>query len=182
MNCPVRNPKAEVVTEIKTEYCFIQNTLYRKDGRCGSNFKLSNGTAAQCDPESQFPCCSEFGYCGATQEHCDCPNCIDYGNGKELLSKDTSFETNTLYRKDGRCGCDFKLSNGTAAQCDPESVFPCCSEFGYCGVTQEHCDCSNCIDYRKGKELLPKYTSFQTSYQRKSQWIFNKILGIQVPY
>ena len=113
MNCPVRNPKAEVVTEVKTEYCFIQNTLYRKDGRCGSNFKLSNGTAAQCDPESQFPCCSEF---------------------------------------------------------------------GYCGVTQEHCDCSNCIDHRKGKELLPKYTSFQTSYQTRNQWTYNKIFGIQAPY
>ena len=38
----------------------------RADKRCGAAFNN-----AECDPDSEEPCCSRFGYCGATRKHCD---------------------------------------------------------------------------------------------------------------
>ena len=58
------------------------------------------------------------------------------------------------YRGDGRCGTNFAGADGLEAECPPFGVFPCCSEFAHCGVTQEHCNCQNCIDYRRGILIL----------------------------
>ena len=55
------------------------NAIIRKDGRCGSSFKLDDGSLSECDPYSAFQyCCSEFGYCGDSSNHCDCTACVDY--------------------------------------------------------------------------------------------------------
>ncbi|XP_050728616.1 neuropilin-2-like isoform X2 [Eriocheir sinensis] len=55
---------------------------WRADGRCGVNFPLGNGwdQPAECDPASDRPCCSDYGYCGNSLSHCGCPDCIDYRN------------------------------------------------------------------------------------------------------
>ena len=47
------------------------------------------GPYAECDPESENPCCSPFGYCGDTDEHCKCNACIDYRspNSSQFLGK-----------------------------------------------------------------------------------------------
>jgi len=52
------------------------------------------------------------------------------------------------YRSDKRCGSKYVLSNGKPAQCNPDSGKPCCSASGWCGVTDAHCKCNTCIDYR----------------------------------
>ena len=57
--------------------------------------------------------------------------------------------SNPLIRTDERCGSEYPLSDGSPAQCDPYGNLFCCSEYGFCGFTSEHCDCSECIDYRK---------------------------------
>ena len=55
------------------------------------------------------------------------------------------------WRDDGRCGKNFLVPNGLEAQCNPSGTYPCCNTVsGYCGVTDEHCKCQNCIDYRSG--------------------------------
>ena len=52
--------------------------VWRDDYRCGHRFPLQDGhTPAQCNPESEDPCCSEFGWCGKTKDHCNCKTCID---------------------------------------------------------------------------------------------------------
>merc|ERR1712227_102875 len=55
-------------------------TAWRDDLRCGPNFKSSSGKAAECDPNNKhgYVCCSPHGWCGKTDAHCKCPNCIDY--------------------------------------------------------------------------------------------------------
>jgi len=40
------------------------------------------------------------------------------------------------------------LTNGFPAQCNPHEGYPCCSEYGYCGITEEHCNCPKCTDHR----------------------------------
>jgi hypothetical protein len=49
-------------------------------------------------------------------------------------------------RPDGQCGPSFLGPFGGIAECDGDS--PCCSSDGFCGITSEHCDCDQCVDYR----------------------------------
>ncbi|XP_076036503.1 neuropilin-1a-like isoform X2 [Oratosquilla oratoria] len=51
---------------------------WRADGRCGVNFPLADGSLSECNPESDRPCCSDYGYCGNSPSHCRCAACIDY--------------------------------------------------------------------------------------------------------
>ena len=53
-----------------------------------------------------------------------------------------------MFRFDGRCGVDALLPNGAPAQCDPTGEYFCCSKYGHCGNTDEHCNCSDCVNYR----------------------------------
>lgn len=51
-----------------------QPYLWRGDNQCG-NVKNPLGSTAECNPYSDFPCCSEFGWCGNTKNHCSCEKC-----------------------------------------------------------------------------------------------------------
>ena len=57
------------------------------------------------------------------------------------------------WRDDFKCGKDNPLSNGKPTECDPKGKYPCCSG-KWCGNTDAHCKCENCVDYRIGK-LFP---------------------------
>ena len=129
--------------------------MWKNDGKCGGKYHLPNGRAAQCDPDGENPCCSDWwdGKCGNTAEHCSCNDCIDY----KLLYKEWRESGGTqMWRYDGKCGVKYRLPNGTAAQCDPDGENPCCSRSGECGNKSEMCFCSDCVNYE-----LEKY--FQNS-------------------
>ena len=124
--------------------------MWRYDGKCGRYYLLPNGTAAQCDPDGENPCCRQnffgFGVCGNTTEHCSCRYCTNYTR----LYRDWRESGGTqMWRNDGKCGSDYWLPNGTAAQCDPDGENPCCEGFyGDCGNTTGHCSCPYCKDYK----------------------------------
>ena len=49
--------------------------------------------------------------------------------------------------------------NGLSGKCDARSNRYCCSAYGWCGAEahedflgEEHCKCSNCIDFRSEKQ------------------------------
>ncbi|XP_070577779.1 uncharacterized protein [Ptychodera flava] len=113
------------------------NKKWRDDLRCGLKFPLADGTPAECNPDSDKPCCSSIAWCGNTWDHCSCENCIDYRS-----------QGNKKWRDDLRCGLKFPLADGTPAECNPDSDKPCCSSIAWCGNTRDHCSCENCIDYR----------------------------------
>ena len=135
-----------------------------------------------------YYCCSKWGYCGDTSEHCKCSECVDYRKHYSLnitsklegmhchnwitrknvfenyfisfldyaptkfslsLEKEEPIDENQAYRNDGRCGSEFKAPNGEVAECNPVGEYFCCSKWGFCGMTEEHCNCPECIDYRK---------------------------------
>ena len=51
----------------------------RGDRRCGGGeFALQDGSPSQCDPTSENPCCSKWGFCGPDADHCACEECVDY--------------------------------------------------------------------------------------------------------
>lgn len=49
--------------------------LWRGDYQCGANAKNPLGTPAECNPYSDMPCCSEYGWCGNSDGHCKCEKC-----------------------------------------------------------------------------------------------------------
>jgi len=54
---------------------------WRGDGKCGEyNFLPAplHHEEAGCDALGSYPCCSMFGWCGFTDDFCDCPSCVDY--------------------------------------------------------------------------------------------------------
>merc|ERR1712179_526270 len=72
-------------------------------------------------------------------------------------------EASEYWRSDGRCGVsefgqEFPSEQWDLGGCDPTAwgneEGPCCSRFGWCGNTDLHCRCNECVDYR-GKELGP---------------------------
>ena len=112
---------------------------------CGSNYRLPDGTAGQCNPDGDKPCCSDWsgGECGNTTRHCDCGICTNYTR----IQRDWEESGGTQkWRYDGMCGTKDPLPDGTASQCDPDGDKPCCSG-GMCRNTKSDCLCTDCIDY-----------------------------------
>jgi hypothetical protein len=123
------------------------------NGRCGVDFQHTS-----CGNE-QFPCCSQFGWCGSNATiHCGTGCQSPYGLcGDEtyaprasptavpsivptLSPTSVSTVTPTLapftitVSTNGRCGVDFQHTS-----CGNEQ-FPCCSQFGWCGSNATiHC-------------------------------------------
>ncbi|CAH1246490.1 ADAMTS16 [Branchiostoma lanceolatum] len=51
------------------------------------------------------------------------------------------------WRDDLRCGDGYATGDGTAAECNPDGISPCCSPHNWCGNSADHCDCADCVDY-----------------------------------
>ena len=129
---------------------------WRYDGRCGRDNPLSNGKAAQCDPNGENPCCNRRynGKCGNTTSHCSCRFCKDFKFIREWKEADGKIR----WRPDGRCGKYYLLPDGTPSECDPDGENPCCNHEvdGRCGNSAEHCSCDHCTDYEYIKESVGK--------------------------
>jgi len=52
---------------------------WRADSKCGGSASLPFiDEPAECDALGAYPCCSNHGWCGFSDAHCDCPSCVDY--------------------------------------------------------------------------------------------------------
>lgn len=71
---------------------------------------------------SDGPCCSEYGYCGTTVEHCGAGCQPEFGSCDPM--SDPMPESDLCGMAAGGASCP----DGT-----------CCSEYGFCGDTSEHC-------------------------------------------
>ncbi|ORX80382.1 glycoside hydrolase/deacetylase [Basidiobolus meristosporus CBS 931.73] len=122
-----------------------------KDDRCG----MINGQKITC-PSGE--CCSTYGWCGTSKEHCvtdclfQCKNSKPTTTTKPTTSvKPTSKPstttgpkpTKTVISSDWTCG----LKGNVFVQC-PAGY--CCSEYGWCGNTEEYC---------KGSQPQPQPTN-----------------------
>jgi len=57
-----------------------------------------------------------------------------------------------FWRGDGRCGAEAPSPLGSPSECNPYSVEPCCSQFGWCGNSNQHCNCPQCSKSKKLEE------------------------------
>ena len=83
--CGKENPQEVVVKPL-----LVITDGVRSDGRCGSEVPLEDGSPAICDPDSPDFCCSEYGHCGGSLEHCNCDTCINYKEEEEVNGEDTT--------------------------------------------------------------------------------------------
>ena len=119
---------------ISTIALFLSTTdALTSSDRCGKdydNLKCDSGL-----------CCSQYGHCGNSEEHCSLDKkcqpyfgkCINYKSGNST----------------DRCGKDYDNQKCVSGLC--------CSQYGYCGTSEEHCSLDKkcqpyfgkCIDYNK---------------------------------
>uniref|UniRef100_A0A8D8YK73 Acidic mammalian chitinase n=1 Tax=Cacopsylla melanoneura TaxID=428564 RepID=A0A8D8YK73_9HEMI len=130
-----------------------------KAGLCGRSAPLYKGYYPVCDPDDPgYSCCGEFGYCGTGDKYCKCPSCTDYQNNPEKITKGPTkpsvpvrwYFLNDPDGKRGRCGKTIPKINGEYPICNPDDDNAyCCSNGGYCGNSPGHCDCPDCVNFRK---------------------------------
>ena len=63
---------------------------WRHDGKCSSLYPLPDGSPAECNPDGWKRCCSDYGWCGNTDAHCYCSECVDYSIVSELRKAETN--------------------------------------------------------------------------------------------
>ena len=71
-----------------------------------------------------------------------------------------------FWRPDLRCGKDFPVG-GKPSGCNPNGSNPCCSPGGWCGLSNEHCECKTCIDFRRGDQGITFYLQWISSRLEK---------------
>jgi len=98
------------------------------DNRCGP----SNGNTVCPDNK----CCSQYGYCGTTSAYCGTGCQSGFGKCTTSTGGSSSSSSGKDYTKivstDGSCGAG-------KGRC-PDGQ--CCSQYGYCGTTLDHCKAS----------------------------------------
>ncbi|KAF2645096.1 glycoside hydrolase/deacetylase [Massarina eburnea CBS 473.64] len=108
------------------------------DGTCGGT------TGSTCQSSTFGNCCSVSGWCGSTTDYCgtDCQTgfgtCGTTGTTTTAVST-TATPTSSAkpVSSDGTCA-------GTAGQtCQGSSFGNCCSQYGWCGSTTDHCTASS---------------------------------------
>ena len=75
-----------------------------------------------------------------------------------LVANGPDFANGPDPRPDRRCGSQYPLDDGRPGQCDPSGNGPCCSKTGWCGVSDLHCKCSGCTDFRQYGKYMPVTT------------------------
>jgi len=88
---------------------------------------------AECDPNSEYPCCSQWGWCN---KDCNCEGCQSYSvTGPVNVDVPATVGLENWISSGvnkGRCGTGFTAPSGVVAECDPSSDYPCCSQWGWC--------------------------------------------------
>ncbi|RYC86268.1 hypothetical protein BFJ63_vAg10910 [Fusarium oxysporum f. sp. narcissi] len=109
------------------------------DGRCGSH---QGGATCLHEPDGET-CCSQYGWCGSTVDHCGrgcqpifgtCNDVPDPGLSSTGTTTSITNPTTAPISTDGRCGPKY---GGTT--CIEEPGATCCSQSGWCGATVDHC-------------------------------------------
>ena len=130
---------------------------WRKDRRCGTQYPLPDGNVTECDPDGIYPCCINKykGLCGNTADACSTPYSVDY----TFVRKWEESGGKIKWRKDRRCGTQYPLPDGNVTECDPDGIYPCCSNKykGLCGNTADACSAPYSVDYTFVREFARKW-------------------------
>ena len=126
----------------------------REDLRCGKNYTLPDGSPAQCDARWKNRCCNhQTGLCSISSSITGANFTANHFRKESEVCADESYkEKEKRWRLDRKCGSGYPLPDGAPAECDPDSVYPCCSE-ETCRSAWPSCGCRNCVDYRVVRDI-----------------------------
>ena len=106
------------------------------DGTCGgtSGFICTGSTFGNC--------CSEYGWCGSLEGHCSA-GCQSSFGVCGLLTKTTSIPPSSTPTQQTTISTDGTCGGVTGFICTGSTFGNCCSMYGWCGSTTDHCgtDC-----------------------------------------
>ncbi|KAL6599685.1 hypothetical protein U3516DRAFT_604429, partial [Neocallimastix sp. 'constans'] len=124
------------------------------DDRCGVKF----GTVC---PRNE--CCSKYGYCGRSSDHCDVSKGCQSEFGRcegEKKSTTTTTKKSLQTSTNGKCGAKYGIC--------PKGQ--CCSKYGYCGKSTEYCGsgCQSEFGKCKNTTKTTKKSSKTTAKARKT--------------
>jgi len=111
------------------------STTTSTNGRCGKDYDYSSCPSSQC--------CSKYGYCGTSDEHCLASKGCQSEFGKCTSSTTTTTKKSSATSTNGRCGKDYGYSSCPSGQC--------CSKYSYCGTSDDHCLASKGCQSEFGK-------------------------------
>ncbi|OUM57411.1 hypothetical protein PIROE2DRAFT_17616 [Piromyces sp. E2] len=138
------------------------NKVYDSYDRCG----LHDGKYYYC---AKNLCCSQYGYCGKNSDHCNSKCQKSYsgsssncGKSNESSSSDKSSSGGSVYDSHDRCG----LHNGKYYYCAKNL---CCSQYGYCGQSSDHCN-SKCQKSYSGSSSSCGKSSGSSSNKSSSKY------------
>jgi len=142
----LKNPKLKVTVDDHTVFLKVNDKpQVSTNGRCG----IDDGVC----PSGK--CCSKYGYCGNSDDHCGKGCQSEFG---ECKSTTTTTKEPLPTSTNDRCGKD-------------DGVCPsgkCCSKYGYCGKTDEYCgkgcqsefgECKSTTTTTSTKKPLPTSTN-----------------------
>ena len=126
--------------------------MWSNDRKCGKKYPMANGAPSQCDPNGDYPCCSNKvnGRCVNTTKHCSCRSCTNY---TRLYQDWEESGGRKKTRYDGKCGALFPLPDGAPGECDPDGEFPCCDRRKCRWSHFSTCLCTDCVDYRVVRQI-----------------------------
>jgi len=76
---------------------------------------------------------------------------------RKLILYNESTKTYRRWRPDFLCGNKVPaLPDDEPVECEPGGEAPCCSSLGWCGKSQDHCECGGCTDYRSSVKITMK--------------------------
>ncbi|ORX63913.1 hypothetical protein BCR32DRAFT_134356 [Anaeromyces robustus] len=118
-----------------TDYCSISKGCQSRFGECSNSSDIEkkiseNGKCGEKNDNTKCPsgqCCSKYGHCGKTDDYCS----IEKGCQSEFGKCGSSTDTEKKISENGKCGKDNGSTKCPSGQC--------CSKYGHCGKTDEHC-------------------------------------------
>ncbi|KZL86995.1 agglutinin isolectin 1 [Colletotrichum incanum] len=119
--CGVSDAHCGAGCQSKFGRCTTTSSKISPDGSCGGT------NAYTCTGSTFGNCCSRWGFCGNSDEHCLNACQSSFGDCSSISVGGKSVS------QDGTCG-------GTAGfTCQGSSYGNCCSQWGYCGSSGDHC-------------------------------------------
>jgi len=142
--------KKTITTTISTTITKSPSPTIDTKYRCGKDFNNKSCSKGEC--------CSKYGYCGTSIDHCGTGCQASYGRcndggrcgtdyGKCLNEKQCCSQHGYCDISDAHCGSkcqsEFGLCYGSHDKCGEQygrcKGNKCCSKWGYCGTSNDHC-------------------------------------------
>ncbi|KAF2471961.1 glycoside hydrolase/deacetylase [Lindgomyces ingoldianus] len=141
----------------------VSPTAVSRNGSCGGV------TGFTCVGFADGQCCSQYGWCGATPDHCNvgCQsafgNCAGDGSSSIITAASSSVPATSTFSSipsstpTGRTSPDGTCGGTSGYHCIGFSLGSCCSQYGWCGASSGHC----------GSGCNPKFGTCGTSLKQR---------------